>query len=107
MTGRGRFLGVADLRPAGRDQPNLLVPSYSGLNLEPIFSGDAASYGWSIFEPRKAPMALRRISNRSVELLQERTEHWPLRSRLMFEAQGDPNAARSNTRVAVKWVWAR
>jgi hypothetical protein len=83
------YNGVAELRPSGLNQPNLFVPLYSGLNLEHIFSGDAGSYGWHIFEPRQAPMALRRISKRRVELNQQRTEHWPLRSRLAFEVKGD------------------
>ena len=83
------YNGVAELRLAGANQPNLFVPLYAGLNLEHIFSGDAASYGWHIFEPRQAPMELRRISKRRVELNQQRTEHWPLRSRLTFEVKGD------------------
>lgn len=83
------YNGVAELRLAGANQPNLFVPLYAGLNLEHIFSGDAASYGWHIFEPRQAPMELRRMSKRRVELRQERTEHWPLRSRLVFEVKGD------------------
>jgi len=83
------YNGVAELRLAGDDQPNLFVPLYSGLNLEHIFSGDAASYRWHIFEPRQAPMGLRRISGRRIELSQQRTEHWPLRSRLVFEVKDD------------------
>jgi hypothetical protein len=83
------YNGVAELRLADAHQPNLFVPLYAGLNLEHIFSGDAASYGWHIFEPRQAPMELREISNRRVELRQERTEHWPLHSRLVFEVQDD------------------
>lgn len=83
------YNGVAELRLTGSNQPNLFVPLYSGLNLEHIFSGDSASYGWHIFEPRQAPMELRQISKRRVELNQQRTEHWPLRSRLVFEVKGD------------------
>jgi len=83
------YNGVAELRLGGWDKPNLFVPEYAGLNLEHIFSGDAASYGWHIFEPRQAPMELRRISKRRVELRQEQTQHWPLRSRLFFEVNND------------------
>lgn len=83
------YNGVAELRLAGTNQPNLFVPLYAGLNLEHIFSGDAASYAWHTFEPRQAPMELRRISKRRVELRQERTAHWPLRSRVVFEVKGD------------------
>jgi len=88
-THQAGYNGVAELRLAGANQPNLFVPLYAGLNLEHIFSGDAASYRWHIFEPRQAPMELRRISKRRVELRQERTEHWPLHSRLVFEVKDD------------------
>lgn len=68
---------------------NLFVPQYAGLNLEHIFSGDSQSFGWNIFEPRRSAMQLVRRSANRIELLQERTEHWPLRSRLIYEAKAD------------------
>lgn len=83
------YNGIAELRLGSWDAPNLFVPEYTGLNLEHIFSGDATSFGWDIFEPRKARMALRQIFTHRLELLQERTQHWPLRSRLVFEADGN------------------
>ena len=83
------YNGVAELRLKPGDQKNLFVPNYAGLNLEHIFSGDAESYGWDIFEPRRAPMQLIRQSPSRVELCQEKTEHWPLRSRLVFEVKDD------------------
>ncbi|MBM3844843.1 MAG: hypothetical protein FJ405_00975 [Verrucomicrobia bacterium] len=86
---RAGYNGVAELRLGGWDKPNLFVPEYAGLNFEHIFSGDAASYGWNIFEPRQAPMELRRSSKRRAELRQEQTQHWPLRSRLVFEVKDD------------------
>jgi len=86
---RAGYNGVSELRLAGTDQKNLFVPLYAGLNLEHIFSGDAASFGWNIFEPRRAPMQLVRRSKTRVELRQERTEHWPLRSRLVFQVKDD------------------
>lgn len=86
---KGGYNGVAELRIGPGDPKNLFVPSYSGLNLEHIFNGDATSFGWDIFEPRRVPMQLLRHSTNRVELRQEKTEHWPLRSRLVFEAQDD------------------
>lgn len=83
------YNGVAELRMKPADPKNLFVPSYAGLNLEHIFSGDAASFGWNIFEPRRVPMQLIRHSTNRVELRQEKTEHWPLRSRLMFDVKED------------------
>jgi len=83
------YNGVAELRLGAWSEPNLFVPMYAGLNLEHVFSGDADSFGWDIFEPRRAPLALCRVSSRRVEALQRRTEHWPLRSRLVYEVEGD------------------
>jgi hypothetical protein len=86
---RAGYNGVSELRLKSSDQKNLFVPLYAGLNFEHIFSGDAASFGWNIFEPRRAPMQLVRLSDNQVELRQERAEHWPLRSRLVYELKGD------------------
>lgn len=86
---KGGYNGVAELRLRPGDLKNLFVPNYAGLNLEHIFSGDATSYGWNIFEPRRAPMQLIRQATNQVELRQEQTEHWPLRSRLVFEVKDD------------------
>lgn len=83
------YNGASELRLKGENQTNLFVPFYAGLNLEHIFNGNADTYGWDIFEPRRAPMELVRRSKRLVELRQERTEHWPLRSRVVFGAKGD------------------
>jgi len=88
-THRAGYNGVAELRLGGWDRTNLFVPLYAGLNLEHIFSGDAAAFGWNIFEPRRAPMQLIRRPNNRVELREKRTEHWPLRSRLVYEVKGD------------------
>lgn len=86
---RGGYNGVAELRLQPGDPKNLFVPNYAGLNLEHIFNGNATSYGWDIFEPRRSPMQLIRQATNRVELRQERTEHWPLRSRLVFNVQND------------------
>ncbi len=86
---KGGYNGVAELRLGTGEAKNLFVPSYAGLNLEHIFSGDATSFGWNIFEPRRAPMHLIRHSTNRVELRQEKTEHWPLRSRLVFDVRDD------------------
>jgi hypothetical protein len=86
---QGGYNGVSELRLGSGNQKSLFVPLYAGLNFEHIFSGDSTSYGWHIFEPRRAPMQLLRTSTNRVELLQERTEHWPLRSRLIYEFRED------------------
>ena len=86
---RAGYNGVSELRLAEEGQNNLFVANYAGLNLEHVFSGDTASYGWNIFEPRRAPMQLIRRSKNRVELRQEQTGHWPLRSRLVFAVKAD------------------
>lgn len=83
------YNGVAELRPAVGDSPNLFAPLFAGLNLEHIFSGDASSYSWHIFEPRRAPMQLICLGSNRVELRQEKTAHWPLRSRLIYEVNNN------------------
>jgi hypothetical protein len=100
---RGGYNGVAELKRPG-DSHNLFVPQYAGLNLEHVFSGDAESFAWNIFEPRRAPMVLTRRSPARVELSQESTEHWPLRSRLTYEAEGDAiNFTYCGTPLADAW----
>jgi hypothetical protein len=85
---RAGYNGVAELIRKGESR-NLFVPTVAGLNFEHIFSGDAASFAWNIFEPRRAPMRLARRSPTRVELHQEQTEHWPLRSMLSYAVAGD------------------
>ena len=100
---RAGYNGVAELTLAN-DPRNLFVPQVAGLNLEHIFSGDAASFGGNPFEPRRAPMRLARRSPASIELRQENTEHWPLRSRLTYEVEGDAiNLTYCGTPLADAW----
>jgi hypothetical protein len=98
------YNGVAELRSGSGNARNLFVPDYAGLNLEHIFSGDAESFGWHIFEPRRSPMRLVRPSPIRVELRQERTEHWSLRSRLVYEVKGDViDFTYTGTPLADQW----
>jgi hypothetical protein len=101
---RAGYNGVAELTRAG-DKHNFFVPEVAGLNLEHIFSGDAESFGWNIFEPRRAPMRLARRSPTRLELGQESTEHWPLRSQLTYEVDGDAiNFTYCGTPLADAWT---
>ena len=54
---RAGYSGIAELYHRGSER-SFLVPAYAGLNFEHVFSGDAASFARSIFEPREAPMHL-------------------------------------------------
>jgi hypothetical protein len=85
---RDGYSGVAELVRSS-DARNVFVPQFAGLNFEHIFSGDAESFGWNIFEPRRAPMRLVQQSPTRVELRQEGTEHWPLRSRLTYSVESE------------------
>ena len=66
---RSGYNGISELRHSAQDS-NLFVPFYAGFNLEHIFAGDSLS---NLFEPRKFPMKLKRISKTSVELYQAET----------------------------------
>jgi hypothetical protein len=101
---RQGYSGISELYH-GSSKRNLFVPAYAGLNFEHIFSGDSTSYDWSIFEPRIAPIKLRRLEERKVELFQKRTANWPLQSRLIYEHTGE-NIVEMRARFRpLKDVW--
>lgn len=81
---RDGYNGVSEL-DHGSSGRSLFVPSYAGLNLEHIFSGDAASYDVDKFEPRLAPMQLVQITDTRYDLRQDRTGSWPLLTTTTFE----------------------
>jgi len=66
---RSGYNGISELRHSAQDS-NLFVPFYAGFNLEHIFAGDSLS---NLFEPRRFPMELNRISKNKVELYQAET----------------------------------
>jgi hypothetical protein len=66
---------------------NLFVPAVAGLNFEHIFDGDqrdADGSGRIFFEPRHAPMTLRRLSDSEAELHQPPTATFHLESWTRF-----------------------
>ena len=83
------YSGISEIYLKTGNDKNFFVPFYGGLNYEHIFSGDSTSYNWNIFETRKAPMQLVRISDRKVELRQARTQNWPLKSSISYELTGN------------------
>jgi hypothetical protein len=84
---RGGYSGVASLKHANRRE-NLFVPEYAGLNFEHIHDGTTQPRE-ILFEPRNAPMQLRVIDEKSVELFQPATPHWNLESCQRFELLED------------------
>jgi hypothetical protein len=68
---------------------NLFVPTVAGLNLEHIFDGDQELRGQNdrklFYEPRHAPMALKRLSESEAELHQPPTPTFHLESWTRFK----------------------
>ncbi len=84
---RAGYSGVASLTHASRAE-NLFVPNYAGLNYEHIHDGTTRDRD-ILFEPRKAPMQLRRIGPHTVELHQPPTPTWGLESVLRYDMLED------------------
>lgn len=103
---RAGYNGISELDHGGSGR-SLFVPSYAGLNLEHIFSGDAASYDADKFEPRLAPMRLVRDSDTRYDLRQDGTENWPLLTTMTFEV-APPDAIDLTVRcVPLADAWAK
>ncbi len=66
---RAGYNGIAELKHSELDS-NLFVPNYAGFNLEHIFSSDSLV---QLFEPRRNPMSLKKISDTEVVLHQPTT----------------------------------
>ena len=84
---RAGYSGLAALRH-GRRRENLFVPAYAGLNFEHIHDGTTQPRE-VLFEPRNAPMELRRVDDHTAELYQRPTPHWGLESCLRYELLPD------------------
>ena len=104
---RAGYNGLWSLKSA--HQPaNLFVPSYAGLNLEHVMDGRDLTAEDRVFEPRRAPMALRPKSGVEVELYQPPT---PITksagiTRCVFgwctsRSRAETTASRSSTRGRV------
>ncbi|MCB1120562.1 MAG: hypothetical protein KJT03_03355 [Verrucomicrobiae bacterium] len=81
---RAGYNGIASLRHRTSTR-NLFVDKYAGLNLEHIFSGVGEDNREVFFEPRYAPMELKRISDDTVELYQPPTPTFHLVSWTRFQ----------------------
>ena len=84
---RAGYSGVASLTHRER-KDNLFVPLYAGLNFEHIHDGTVQPRE-ILFEPRHAPMQIRRIDAHAAELYQPPTPHWQLESWLRYELLDD------------------
>ncbi|MCC6235727.1 MAG: hypothetical protein IT580_24025, partial [Verrucomicrobiales bacterium] len=81
------YHGLGALRHTSQAR-SLFVPAYSGLNFEHIHDGTVQSRD-VLFEPRRAPMELRVVSETVAELYQPPTPHWGLESCLRYELLDD------------------
>jgi hypothetical protein len=85
---RAGYNGVHQL--THRNEPtNLFVPTVAGLNMEHIFDGDQELRGRNdgklFYEPRHAPMTLKRLSDSAAELHQAPTPTFHLESWTRFQ----------------------
>lgn len=79
---REGYSGVASLTRQ-RQSRNLFVPAYAGLNYEHIHDGTVQPRE-ILFEPRNAPLEIRRAEEHTAELHQPPTPHWQLESWLRY-----------------------
>jgi len=79
---RAGYNGLAWLKHSARPA-NLFVPTYAGLNLELYFDG-VEDQRERLFEPRRAPMTVRRIDALTAELHQPPTPVWHVESWTTF-----------------------
>ncbi len=84
---RAGYHGLASLKHA-KQQRNLFVPGYAGLNFEHIHDGTLQDNN-VLFEPRHAPIQLRVIDGHTAELYQPPTPHWGLESCLRYQLLAD------------------
>lgn len=85
---RAGYNGISELY-VNESQRNFFRPDVAGLNFEFIMNGDSASFDYDLFEPRRAPMQLVRLTSDKVQLRQPQTVNWPLRSTITFELAGN------------------
>ena len=79
---REGYSGVASLTHRQQSR-NLFVPAFAGLNYEHIHDGTVQPRE-ILFEPRNAPMEIRRAEEYAAELHQPPTPHWQLESWLRY-----------------------
>lgn len=81
---RAGYNGIAELTHKSQDS-SVFVPFYAGFNLEHIFGGDSLA---ELFEPRKHPMELYKLSDDEVLLYQSPTHLSGVESQTVFKLTG-------------------
>ena len=91
---RAGYNGVWELRHRSSTR-NLFVPAYAGLNLEHVFNGETEFTNRDIFfEPRRAPMTVKKISDQQAELHQPATTNFHLESTTRFTLVRPPRFSK-------------
>lgn len=85
---REGYNGISELYIEGSPR-NFFRIDASALNFEFTLNGDAATFDYDLFEPRRAPMQLSRLTSDKVRLKQPRMENWPLKSFITYELVGN------------------
>jgi hypothetical protein len=93
---RAGYNGIAEMSHKAQDS-SIFVPFYAGFNLEHIFGGDSLV---ELFEPRKHPMELYKISDTEVVLYQSPTPLSHVESQTIFELK-NPHFIDINFRFIV------
>ncbi len=81
---RSGYNGISELYHKDQDS-TIFVPFYAGVNLEHIFDGDSLV---SLFEPRRQPMSIEKLSDTKVLLHQPETSISKVESWTVFEMVG-------------------
>jgi hypothetical protein len=81
---RAGYNGIAELTHKLQDS-SVFVPYFAGFNLEHIFGGDSLA---ELFEPRKHPMELFKVSDNEVLLYQSPTSLSGVESQTVFKLTG-------------------
>ena len=84
---RGGYNGIASLTHASQPK-NMFVPDYAGLNLEHVVDGTNQDRD-ILFGPRKVPMQLRVVNEKTAELYQKSSLHYGLESCTRYEMLAD------------------
>ena len=84
---RAGYSGVASLIHRSQER-NLFVPLFAGLNFEHIHDGTVKPRD-ILFEPRRAPMEIKRVDPYTAELYQPPTPHWQLENWLRYQLLED------------------
>ena len=98
------YNGLWSLAHSAREG-NAFVPFYAGYNLEHIFNGQTTNAREVFFEPRVAPMSMRVLDERTVELRQPPTPVTGVSSVTRFRLRGADQIEFEFAATPTRNVW--